>query len=124
MVDHLRPQHEKLSGLIVEAVEEERGAATARPRQGRRSSANAAPSRPLDPIAPSRLAPGAATAPAGLARLAEAQGPALAEFASTVLGTGADPVWRRPDQINHCDGGRGVYFADPDGHNLEVITRT
>ena len=23
----------------------------------------------------------------------------------------------------HRDGGRGVYFPDPDGHNLEVITR-
>jgi hypothetical protein len=48
MVDHLQPQHEKLSGLIVEAVEEERGAATARPRRGRASRASAAPSRPLD----------------------------------------------------------------------------
>jgi hypothetical protein len=30
---------------------------------------------------------------------------------------------RRPDEINHNDGGRGVYFPDPDGHYLEVITR-
>ena len=35
----------------------------------------------------------------------------------------ADPARRRPDQINHDDGGRGVYFADPDDHTLEVITR-
>lgn len=28
-----------------------------------------------------------------------------------------------PQQINHNDGGRGVYFADPDGHYLEAITR-
>ena len=35
----------------------------------------------------------------------------------------ADPWHRRPDQINHNDGGRGAYFADPNGHNLEVITR-
>jgi catechol 2,3-dioxygenase-like lactoylglutathione lyase family enzyme len=35
----------------------------------------------------------------------------------------ADPFQRRPGEINHNDGGRGVYFADPDGHLLEVITR-
>jgi hypothetical protein len=29
----------------------------------------------------------------------------------------------RPGEINHNDGGRGVYFPDPDGHYLEVITR-
>ena len=35
----------------------------------------------------------------------------------------ADPMRRRPGEINRNDGGRGVYFPDPDGHNLEVITR-
>jgi catechol 2,3-dioxygenase-like lactoylglutathione lyase family enzyme len=25
-------------------------------------------------------------------------------------------------QINHDDGGRGVYFRDPDGHFLEMLT--
>ena len=25
--------------------------------------------------------------------------------------------------INHRDGGRGLYFEDPDGHLLEIITR-
>lgn len=35
----------------------------------------------------------------------------------------ADPGHRRPGQINTNDGGRGVYFNDPDGHNLEIITR-
>ena len=35
----------------------------------------------------------------------------------------ADPMRRRPGQINHDDGGRGLYFADPDGHYLELITR-
>jgi catechol 2,3-dioxygenase-like lactoylglutathione lyase family enzyme len=35
----------------------------------------------------------------------------------------ADPMRRRPDEINHNDGGRGVYFPDPDGHHLEIITR-
>jgi catechol 2,3-dioxygenase-like lactoylglutathione lyase family enzyme len=35
----------------------------------------------------------------------------------------ADPGQREPEAINHNDGGRGVYFADPDGHLLEIITR-
>ncbi len=36
----------------------------------------------------------------------------------------ADPARRRAGEINRNDGGRGVYFAGPDGHFLEVITRT
>lgn len=35
----------------------------------------------------------------------------------------ADPGQTQPGEINHRDGGRGVYFADPDGHLLELITR-
>jgi catechol 2,3-dioxygenase-like lactoylglutathione lyase family enzyme len=35
----------------------------------------------------------------------------------------ADPFRRRPGEINTDDGGRGVYWHDPDGHLLEVITR-
>ena len=35
----------------------------------------------------------------------------------------ADPAGRRQGEINHHDGGRGVYFADPSGHWLEIITR-
>ena len=35
----------------------------------------------------------------------------------------ADPARRRLREINRNDGGRGVYFPDPDGHGLEVITR-
>jgi len=35
----------------------------------------------------------------------------------------ADPACQRKGEINHHDGGRGVYFPDPDGHFLEVITR-
>lgn len=35
----------------------------------------------------------------------------------------ADPYHRRPGAINRNDGGRGVYFRDLDGHDLEVITR-
>ena len=35
----------------------------------------------------------------------------------------ADPGRTRRGEINRNDGGRGVYFPDPDGHLLEVITR-
>jgi catechol 2,3-dioxygenase-like lactoylglutathione lyase family enzyme len=35
----------------------------------------------------------------------------------------ADPRQTRPGEINRHNGGRGVYFPDPDGHFLEVITR-
>jgi catechol 2,3-dioxygenase-like lactoylglutathione lyase family enzyme len=35
----------------------------------------------------------------------------------------ADPHLQRPGEINHNDGGRGVYFLDPSGHGLEIITR-
>jgi hypothetical protein len=35
----------------------------------------------------------------------------------------ADPGRRRPDQFNTNDGGRGVYWEDPSGHVLEIITR-
>jgi catechol 2,3-dioxygenase-like lactoylglutathione lyase family enzyme len=35
----------------------------------------------------------------------------------------ADPMRTKPGEINHNDGGRGVYFTDRDGHYLEVLTR-
>lgn len=35
----------------------------------------------------------------------------------------ADPGHRRPGEINTRDNGRGFYFSDPDGHNMEVLTR-
>ena len=35
----------------------------------------------------------------------------------------ADPAHQRPQEINRNDGGRGVYWNDPDGHYLEIITR-
>jgi catechol 2,3-dioxygenase-like lactoylglutathione lyase family enzyme len=35
----------------------------------------------------------------------------------------ADPGRRRPGEINTNDGGRGVYWEDPSGHFLEIITR-
>jgi catechol 2,3-dioxygenase-like lactoylglutathione lyase family enzyme len=36
----------------------------------------------------------------------------------------ADPFRRERDRINDWDGGRGVYFDDPNGHLLEIITRS
>jgi catechol 2,3-dioxygenase-like lactoylglutathione lyase family enzyme len=35
----------------------------------------------------------------------------------------ADPGHHRPGEINRNDGGRGVYWDDPNGHLLEIITR-
>lgn len=35
----------------------------------------------------------------------------------------ADPHGQQPGEINQHDGGRGVYFQDPSGHYLEIITR-
>ena len=35
----------------------------------------------------------------------------------------ADPGQEHEGEINRRDGGRGVYFEDPDGHLLEVLTR-
>ncbi len=34
----------------------------------------------------------------------------------------ADPRQQYPGEINHNDGGRGVYFLDPSGHALEMLT--
>ena len=33
------------------------------------------------------------------------------------------PMHQRPGTTNTWRGGRGVYFDDPDGHALEVLTR-
>jgi catechol 2,3-dioxygenase-like lactoylglutathione lyase family enzyme len=35
----------------------------------------------------------------------------------------ADPGRTQSQAINHRDGGRGLYFEDPDGHLLELLTR-
>lgn len=35
----------------------------------------------------------------------------------------ADPGGQHKGDINHHDGGRGVYWADPTGNWLEIITR-
>lgn len=53
--------------------------------------------------------------------------PEFDEIYGRIVGQGvahwADPAASRPGEINHNDGGRGVYFEGPDGHYLEVITR-
>jgi|ERR1700688_4249841 catechol 2,3-dioxygenase-like lactoylglutathione lyase family enzyme len=35
----------------------------------------------------------------------------------------ADPMRTIEGAVNHNDGGRGFYFADPNNHSIEVITR-
>jgi catechol 2,3-dioxygenase-like lactoylglutathione lyase family enzyme len=35
----------------------------------------------------------------------------------------ADPFRKEANKINHWDDGRGLYFDDPNGHLLEIITR-
>jgi len=35
----------------------------------------------------------------------------------------ADPFRKQPNRINRWDDGRGLYFDDPNGHLLEIITR-
>jgi extradiol dioxygenase family protein len=35
----------------------------------------------------------------------------------------ADPFQQHPGEINTHDGGRGMYWLDPNGHVLEIITR-
>jgi catechol 2,3-dioxygenase-like lactoylglutathione lyase family enzyme len=35
----------------------------------------------------------------------------------------ADPSRTQSQAINHRDGGRGLYFEDPDGHLMEILTR-
>jgi catechol 2,3-dioxygenase-like lactoylglutathione lyase family enzyme len=35
----------------------------------------------------------------------------------------ADPAQRKRGEVNDHDGGRGLYFEDPNGHLLEIITR-
>jgi catechol 2,3-dioxygenase-like lactoylglutathione lyase family enzyme len=48
---------------------------------------------------------------------------ALARIRAAGLEYWADPMRERPGEINHDHGGRGVYFADPDGHNMELQTK-
>ncbi|QES50434.1 glyoxalase [Streptomyces venezuelae] len=34
----------------------------------------------------------------------------------------ADPAMKLANEINHHHGGRGLYFRDPSGHGMEIIT--
>ena len=47
----------------------------------------------------------------------------LARITERGLDYWADPSHRRPNAINTNDGGRGVYWDDPNGNILEIITR-
>jgi len=47
----------------------------------------------------------------------------MARIAEKGLTYWADPARGQPAQINRHWGGRGVYFEDPDGHLLEMITK-
>jgi catechol 2,3-dioxygenase-like lactoylglutathione lyase family enzyme len=46
----------------------------------------------------------------------------LGRIEANGLGYWADPHNLGAGQINHHDGGRGVYWRDPDDHMLEIIT--
>jgi catechol-2,3-dioxygenase len=47
---------------------------------------------------------------------------AYAKIAERGMTHWADPHQKQPGTINHNDGGRGVYFLDPVGHAMELIT--
>ncbi|MET0341332.1 MAG: VOC family protein [Polyangiales bacterium] len=47
----------------------------------------------------------------------------FARIVARALPYWADPFASRPQELNHNDGGRGVYFRSPDGHYLELLTR-
>ena len=46
-----------------------------------------------------------------------------ARLVATGIAHAADPRWSQPNRINTNHDGRGVYFRDPAGHGLEIITR-
>jgi catechol 2,3-dioxygenase-like lactoylglutathione lyase family enzyme len=48
---------------------------------------------------------------------------AMARLTESGIAFYADPFHREPGEINHQHGGRGVYFDDPDGHSMELLTR-
>lgn len=47
----------------------------------------------------------------------------FARITGAGIGYYAGPGHQSPGQINRNDGGRGVYFDDPNGHTMEIITR-
>ncbi|PMY61267.1 MULTISPECIES: VOC family protein [Pseudomonas] len=50
--------------------------------------------------------------------------PILQRIRQRGLAFWADPGKQRPNEINRHEGGRRVYFDDPDGHLLEVFSQT
>jgi catechol 2,3-dioxygenase-like lactoylglutathione lyase family enzyme len=48
---------------------------------------------------------------------------AYARLLERGIDTWADPDHTQPGEINTRWGGRGVYFPDPVGHNMEIFTR-
>ena len=48
---------------------------------------------------------------------------AFARIHEAALPYFADPGFTQPGEINTRWGGRGVYFHDPDGHSMELLTR-
>jgi catechol 2,3-dioxygenase-like lactoylglutathione lyase family enzyme len=48
---------------------------------------------------------------------------AFARIEKAGLAYWADPHKGKPGEINHHWGGRGIYFEDPSGHLLELITK-
>jgi catechol 2,3-dioxygenase-like lactoylglutathione lyase family enzyme len=48
---------------------------------------------------------------------------AFDRIASAGLDYWADPGRTQPSQVNRHWGGRGIYFADPDNHLMELITK-
>ncbi|MGA8116698.1 MAG: VOC family protein [Actinocatenispora sp.] len=49
---------------------------------------------------------------------------AFARIEAAGLTYWADPGHQEPGRIGTRWGGRGVYFLDPGGHNMEILTRT
>jgi catechol 2,3-dioxygenase-like lactoylglutathione lyase family enzyme len=53
--------------------------------------------------------------------------PEFDEIFARITGRGlpywADPFRKEPQRFNRWDDGRGLYFTDPNGHLLEIITR-
>jgi len=48
---------------------------------------------------------------------------AFARIREAGLSYFADPGFQQQGEINTRWGGRGVYFRDPDGHSMEMLTR-
>ncbi|MEC3982188.1 VOC family protein [Amycolatopsis sp. H20-H5] len=48
---------------------------------------------------------------------------AFARLKETGVTYHADPMGRQIGEINHNHGGRGVYFLDPGGNGMEIITQ-